>query len=53
MHNEEACKEEMRMLEEKVEKLENDLAHFREIIHQSDATIEEHKKDNDNLRQKL
>ena len=53
MQKEEAYKEKLTLLEENVKKLKEELAEFGEIIKQSDATIEEYKTDNEDLRIKM
>ena len=53
MQKEEAYKEKLKLLEENVNKLKEELADFGEIIKQSDATIEEYKTDNEDLRIKM
>ena len=53
MQKEEAYKETVKLLEENVHKLKEELADFGDIIKQSDATIEEYKTDNEDLRIKM
>ena len=53
MQKEEAYKEKLKLLEENVNKLKEELADFGEIIKQSNAKIEEYKMDNEDLRIKM